>query len=63
VSLKQDIEKKLGVPVQIKAGMPGSMDIYIDRERIYSKAQTGKLPQNADIVSAIEVKQAGRKAG
>ena len=54
MSLKQDIEKKLGVPVKVKAGMPGSMDVYLDGERIYSKAETGKMPQYADIVPAIE---------
>jgi len=54
VSLKQDIENKLGIPVKLKAGMPGSMDIYLDGERIYSKAQSGKMPQYADILPAIE---------
>lgn len=53
MSLKQDIESKLGIPVKVKAGMPGAMDIYLDGERIYSKAQTGKMPQNAEIVSAL----------
>ncbi len=54
MSLKNDIEKKLGLPVKVKAGMPGAMDIYLNRELIYSKGQTGKMPQNAEIVSAIE---------
>ena len=61
MSLKQDLEKKLGLPVRIKAGMPGSMDIYLDREKIYSKTQTGKLPQASEILSAIESRI--RKAG
>jgi len=54
VSLKQDIEKKLGIPVKVKAGMPGSMDIYVDNEQIFSKAKTGKMPQNAEILSQLE---------
>ncbi len=58
VSLKQHIEQKLGMPVKLRAGMPGSMDIYLDRERIYSKSKTGKMPQNADIVAAIEQRRA-----
>jgi Rdx family len=59
VSLKQAIEKQLGIPVTLKAGMPGALDIYADRERIYSKARTGAMPQTAEIVSAIAQRQAG----
>ena len=54
MSLKHDIEQKLGQPVKIKAGMPGSLDIYVDGQRIFSKAQAGRMPQNADILSAIQ---------
>ncbi len=59
MSLKQDIEQKLGIPVKLRAGMPGSMDVYLDRERIYSKSQTGKMPQSGDIVAVIEQRRAG----
>lgn len=58
MSLKSDIENKLGIPVKLKAGMPGSLDIYVNGERIYSKAQTGAMPQYADILPAIERKSA-----
>lgn len=54
MSLKQDIERKLGIPVKVKAGMPGAMDVYVNGERIYSKAQTGTMPQYADLAPAIE---------
>ena len=54
MSLKLDIEKKLGIPVKLKAGMPGSMDVYLDGQRIFSKAQTGRMAQFADIAPAIE---------
>jgi len=53
VSLKQAIEKQLGLPVNVKAGMPGALDIYADGERIYSKPKNGPLTQAPDIVSAI----------
>jgi hypothetical protein len=53
VSLKSEIESKLAIPVKVKAGMPGSLDVYLDRERIYSKPPGGKMPQNADILAAI----------
>jgi len=54
VSLKQDIEKKLGVPVNLKAGMPGAMDVYLDGQRIFSKAQTGRMAHYSDLAPAIE---------
>lgn len=57
MSLKQAIEKELGLPVKLKAGMPGSLDIFADRERIYSKAKAGPMPQPAEIVSAIAQRQ------
>jgi hypothetical protein len=53
VSLKSDIESKLGIPVKIKAGMPGALDIYADGERIYSKGG-GRLPQSAEILALLE---------
>jgi hypothetical protein len=58
VSLKSEIESKLGLPVKVKAGMPGSLDVYLDRERIYSKSPSGRMPQNADILAAIEQRKA-----
>ncbi len=54
MSLKQDIEKKLGIPVKLKAGMPGSMDVYVDRQRVFSKAQIGRMAQYSDIAPMIE---------
>lgn len=54
MSLKQDIEKKLGIPVKLKAGMPGSMDVYVDGQRVFSKAQTGRMAQFNDIEPMIE---------
>jgi hypothetical protein len=58
VSLKSDIEKKLGVPVKLKAGMPGALDIYADGERIYSKG-SGRLPQSAEVLALLEKRRAG----
>ena len=57
MSLKNDIEKQLGLPVKVKAGMPGSLDIYAGSERIFSKTQTGAMPRNADILAAIKQRQ------
>jgi len=37
----------------VKAGMPGSLDIYAGDQRIFSKTQTGKMPQNSEILATI----------
>jgi len=57
VSLKQAIEKQLGLSVKLKAGMPGSLDVYADSERVYSKSKSGPLPQPAEIVSLLAQRQ------
>jgi hypothetical protein len=59
VSLKSDIEQKLGYSVKLRAGMPGSLDIYADGERIYSKGKSSKLPQAGDILPLLEARRAG----
>jgi hypothetical protein len=53
VSLKQDIERQTGIPVKLRAGMPGALDVYWNGAKIYSKAQTGRLPTTADLLPLI----------
>ena len=44
MSLKNDIEREFGVPVRLRMGAPGALDILVDGEQIYSKGKTGRLP-------------------
>ena len=37
MSLKTDIERELGVPIRLRAGGPGALDVYVNGEQIYSK--------------------------
>jgi selT/selW/selH-like putative selenoprotein len=53
VSLKTDIERELGVPVRLRAGAPGALDVYVDGKQIYSKKKTGRLPTATELIASI----------
>ena len=56
MSLKNDIEREFGVPVRVRAGAPGSLDVFIDGGKIYSKKQTGRLPRSDELIGLIRSK-------
>jgi selT/selW/selH-like putative selenoprotein len=56
VSLKESIEAKLKIPARIRFGPPGSLDVFIDGQKIYSKKQTGRLPSGDEIVNLIRAR-------
>ena len=53
MSLKESIESKLNIPTRIRWGGPGSLDVFLDNEKIYSKKQTGRLPTAEEIIGLI----------
>jgi predicted Rdx family selenoprotein len=53
VSLKESIEAKLKIPTRIRLGGPGTLDVFVDKQRIYSKKQTGRLPTADEIIELI----------
>jgi hypothetical protein len=53
VSLKQDIERELKIPVKIKMGSPGSLNVIVDGKTIYSKSETGRMPTSADLIAKL----------
>lgn len=56
MSLKNEVEKELGIPIRIRAGAPGSLRVLVNGEQIYSKQQQGRLPGAAEIVRLIREK-------
>lgn len=54
MSLKQGIEQQLKIPTRIKMGGPGSLDVWLDGKRIFSKKQEGRLPQAGEIIRLIQ---------
>lgn len=53
MSLKESIEGQLKIPTRIRLGGPGVLDVFVDRQKIYSKKQTGRLPAVDEIVDLI----------
>ena len=53
MSLKQSIEAKLKIPTRIRLGGPGALDVFVEKRKIYSKKQTGRLPTADEIIELI----------
>jgi predicted Rdx family selenoprotein len=53
VSLKENIEGKLKIPTRIRLGRPGALDVFVDKQKIYSKKQTGRMPTVEEIIGLI----------
>jgi selT/selW/selH-like putative selenoprotein len=53
VSLKNDIERELGIPIRLRPGAPGSFRVLVNGEQIYSKKQAGHSPNPAEIIQLI----------
>ena len=53
MSLKQDIERELKIPVKIKMGSPGSLNVIVDGKTIYSKSETGRMPTSSELIAKL----------
>jgi hypothetical protein len=53
VRLKESIERDLGIPARIRMGSPGSLDIFADGEKVFSKKQAGRPPSAAEVVELL----------
>lgn len=53
MSLKDSIESQLKIPTRIRMGAPGSLDVFVDGRKIYSKKQTGRLPTADEVIELI----------
>lgn len=56
MSLKQDIERELKIPVRIKMGAPGSLNVFADGKQIFSHQESKRMPQTAEIIAALKVR-------
>jgi hypothetical protein len=52
VSLKETIEGQLKIPTRIRLGTPGSLDVFLDGQKVYSKKEAGDLSTH-DIVGLV----------
>ena len=56
MSLKDAIERELGIPVRLRMGGPGALDVFLDQEQIYSKKNKGQMPAAREIIDMIRGK-------
>ncbi|HZS57024.1 MAG TPA: Rdx family protein [Bryobacteraceae bacterium] len=56
MSLKNRVEPEFGVPVRVRAGAPGSLDVYLNGEQIYSKRRSGRMPTAEELIKLIRGK-------
>lgn len=56
MSLKHQIERELGLPVRVRTGAPGALDVFADGEQIYSKKKTGRMPSGDELIALIRPK-------
>ena len=56
MSLKESIEAKLKTPTRIRLGGPGVLDVFVEKQRVYSKKQTGRLPTADEIIELIRAR-------
>lgn len=54
--LKNHFERELGIPIRVRAGAPGSLQVLLNGESIYSKKQTGRLPNAEELVALVRGK-------
>ncbi len=51
--LKSEIEREFTVPIRLRAGGPGALDVFVDGEQIYSKKREGRLPTAEELMKLI----------
>ncbi len=60
--LKNDIEREFSFPVRLRAGAPGSLNVFVNGEQIYSKKHTGRLPAADELIEMIRGRIPGKQA-
>jgi selT/selW/selH-like putative selenoprotein len=53
------MEREFAVPIRLRAGAPGSLDVFVDGEQIYSKRRTGRFPTANELIESIRSRVAG----
>lgn len=58
MSLKKRMESDLGIPVRLRVGRPGALDIFVEGEQIYSLKQSGRMPVPDELIKTLRTKLA-----
>lgn len=46
------------MPVRVRMGGPGSLDVFYKGQQIFSKKQTGRMPTPKELVDLVRAKAA-----
>ena len=55
--LKNEIERELKTPVEVKMGGPGSLNIYVDGRQVYSYQRTQRIPASEELFAMLRGRQ------
>ena len=56
MSLKDSIERELGIPIRLRAGAPGSLRVFLNGEQLYSKKEARRSLTTTEIIKLIREK-------
>lgn len=56
MGLKNAIEREFDIPIRLRLGAPGALDVYVNGEQVYSKKRTGRLPAATELIELIRAK-------
>ncbi|HWR13316.1 MAG TPA: Rdx family protein [Terriglobales bacterium] len=51
--LKSELERELRMPITLKMGGPGTLNVYVNGQQIYSYQRTKRLPRPDELLAAI----------
>lgn len=52
--MADEIKDQFGVQAELIKGSGGIFDVVVDGKMIYSKHQTGRFPENDEVISTME---------
>ncbi len=53
MSLKEQIDRKFGVITKIKMGVPGSLDVLVDGNILFSAKAAKRMPASGEVLELI----------
>jgi hypothetical protein len=56
VSLKNEIQRALGIEARVRAGAPGSLTVLVNGQPVYSKKKKGPPANAAEIIGLVREK-------
>jgi predicted Rdx family selenoprotein len=53
------MEREFSVPIRMRMGGPGALNVFVDGEQIYSKKRIGRLPSADELIKLIRARAPG----